>query len=449
MAGRLQSGLVPEIEGLMEARGLASITVIAFDRDGEIWSGSFGYANIAQGVEASRETVYNTGSTFKIFVVTAIMQLVDSGALELDAPVNTYLSAPLKTFEPGPPLTLRHMLSHRAGLAASRPVPDWDIWSRKAPPSIEEQLAAITAVEPPGLRYDYCNSCFPLYANIIETVSGESLERYIRDHILLPVGSKYTEPLYPDAQMVQFMALPYEQVGRTPIPMPQKFLESWMSGDTYLRPADMAAFLGIFLNGGKAGDHSILSADTVAAMELPQYDGDISLGFVSEIQDGRRVLWWDGGVYGGSTVYHLEPEAGIGIYIASNSNQTTDELHALARRARDILRGQTQTKPIEFQQAENIAPVWLERPELERYTGTYEIEGTPAPIHVDILNNHLALTNPAGRRFNLILTSPDSGILIGPREKIRFDLGGSGTPGRLTIGGDEGTTAIRTQVPER
>ncbi|MDJ0761243.1 MAG: serine hydrolase domain-containing protein [Woeseiaceae bacterium] len=444
----IEDDISDRIRSFMDNRGIASVTIIAFTDTGVLWQQSFGYANVGARVKASRETVYNTGSTFKIVVVTAVMQLVEAGRLHLDLPVNRYLTHPIDDFaEQGAPLTLRHMLSHHAGLAASRPVPDWDVWSRVSPPSLEDQISGLTAVALPGREYDYCNICFPLYAKVIENVTDMSLERYLRENILLPIGAKYTEPLYPDARMVENMALPYEQIGNKPFPMPQKFLESWMSGDTYQRPIDLVRFLQIFLNRGQTNGARLLSAETVATMFVAQFDSNVSLGFISEVQDGRNVLWWDGGIYGSSAVYHLEPAAGIGVYIASNSNATTDELHALARRTRDLLCDAASPSKAVFPAFNEPLQIVVPRRELSRFVGMYTLDKAEVSLRVDILNSHLALTNPAGKRFDLVLTSSREGVLIGPREVVRFETNDAGEAIGLYIGREGETYFYKADHP--
>ena len=439
----IRADTATQIRTLMDRQGVASVVVVAFNGERILWADAFGDANVGRAVPATLDTVYNTGSSFKIVMTTAIMQLIEAGRLALDTPVNEYLTMPI-AHPPNVdrPLTLRHMLAHHSGLPSSRPVPAWDLWSRKAPPPIREQIAKLELVATPGTVYDYCNTCFMLYADIIERASGMPLERYLRERILIPAGSRYTEPLFPDAAMVEHMALPYEQVGRTPVAMPQKFLASWMSGDTYLRPLDMAALLQPFLNDGRAGDARLLSAATVRSMIPPQF-GDFSLGFVSVMDRDRRLLWWDGGVYGGSTVYHLEPEIGFGIFLASNANVMTDALHALARRVRDLIHGLDSPFEPLIEEAPDVRIAAFDRSALVGYVGSYRIEGAGAEVRVDPLNDGLALINPAGERFQLVMTSIDRGVLIGPREDVYFERDADGAIHALRIGSPDGARAVR------
>ena len=442
---KMRDDISSEIGQFMEIQGIPSVTILAFTGDQILWEESFGYANVGAKVPAGPNTVYNTGSTFKIVIASAIMQLVERGLIELDAPVNDYLTYPIAEFgEASERLTLRHMLAHHAGLPASRPVPDWDIWSRTSPPTIEQQMSNVEAIAAPGTEYDYCNICFLFYADIIENIAGRPLDVYLRNEILVPIGSEYTEPLYPDASMMEQIALPYDQMGGEPVPMPLKFLETWMAGDAYLRPRDLVSFLKTFLNEGKTGDITLLSASSIDMMFQPQFESSVSLGFMSEIDDGKRLLWWDGGIYGGSTVYHLEPETNIGVYIASNSHATTDELHKIASRTRDLLRGDA-PHALNFKAPDDLAPLTLSRGELKRFTGEYQLKGANVSVRVDILNDHLALINPANRRYDLVLTSQADGRLVGPGERVTFRLDDSAQPIALSIGENENAIFVKTE----
>lgn len=415
----LRDDLSPRIDDLLEKQAIASISLVVFDADEIIWAEAFGKANVGQNIKAELETVYTTGSTFKVVMATAIMQLIEAGDINLDDPVNTYLSTPIPDLaDQGHPLTIRQMLAHRSGLENPRAFDSTNVWSRSRLPSQAEQISQLRAVSIPGETYEYCNVCFLLSADIIENVSGRDLDAYLRDEILLPIGSKITAPLYPDATMTEWMALPYEQHARKAYPIPQKFLHTLPAGDTYLRPLDMAAFLQTHLDGN---DRQLLSQKFIEKMREPQFGGQVTLGFLSSDQNGVQVLEWDGGTIGGSTMYEIEPENGIGIYIASNSHNTHLHLHNIAQRIRDLLRGEDAPFDYVVQSQDGDTPPQLSRNTLQNYVGTYQIENAGVSLSVDILNQGLALTNPTGDRIRLIMLSETEAVLIGTDgERIVF-----------------------------
>src|SRR5205807_1595056 len=115
-----------------------SISLALVKGDRVVWRQAFGVMNRARAVPADAETVYVTGSIFKVVVATAILQLVDEGKLDLDASVNRYLKdfqVP-NSFEKETPLTMRHLLSHHGGIPNG--VQAIDLWRRQLPLPLED-----------------------------------------------------------------------------------------------------------------------------------------------------------------------------------------------------------------------------------------------------------------------------------------------------------------------
>jgi len=430
----IQADMSLRIEQLLKKQGLPSVTIVAFESKEVIWAEAFGYANLAQNAPATLETVYTTGSTFKVIIATAIMQLVEAGIIDLDDPINSHLSEPIADFsDQGRPLTIRHMLAHRSGLENARKDVATDIWSRRNTSNLRNQISQLRSVTDPGEKFDYCNVCFLLFTDMIQNVTGQSLESYLRDKILIPVGSQYTAPLYPDATMIEMMALPYEQIGGHPYPVPQKFLDTWQAGDTYLRPLDMAAFLQFHLDGGQVSDEKILSEKYVRMMRDPQFGGEITLGFSSAFEEDVQVLGWDGGIRGGSAIYELEPTNGIGVYIVSNSNNSHHHLHDIALRIRDMMRNEDEPYEYEIKEVDHIEPITTSREHLVAYTGTYVIEGAGVELKIHFLNNGLALTNPEGKRIRLVMLDDKDAALIATGERVRFNIDETGNISSLIL----------------
>ncbi|MCH2471297.1 MAG: beta-lactamase family protein, partial [Gemmatimonadetes bacterium] len=110
------------------------------------------------GVPASEHTVYRVGSVSKLFTDIAIMQLVERGELDLDAPVTTYLPdfAPENPF--GTPITLRQLTSHRSGLVREPPVGHY---FDPTEPTLAQTVASLSPtrlVYPPTERIKYSNA---------------------------------------------------------------------------------------------------------------------------------------------------------------------------------------------------------------------------------------------------------------------------------------------------
>ncbi len=155
----IKNTLSREIERMREETGIPSIS-IAVIKDGKlIWAESYGYSNARLQIHSTPSTVYSTGSTAKPFLAVSILQLVEKGILDLDTPVNNYLSDPIPSFsDTAKPITLRHLLSHQSGIPASADfVPLWGNDHRK---TLKEIFSEIKPVREPEKLYEYSNDGF-------------------------------------------------------------------------------------------------------------------------------------------------------------------------------------------------------------------------------------------------------------------------------------------------
>lgn len=129
------------------------------------------------------QTVFDIGSLTKQFTATAILLLAERGQLELHAPLARYV--------PGVPadkqaITVHHLLSHASGLPAG--LPGRVLYDRVEAQALSAEILRQPLLSAPGERYHYSNIGYSLLAQIIERVSGQDWESFIRQHILLPAG---------------------------------------------------------------------------------------------------------------------------------------------------------------------------------------------------------------------------------------------------------------------
>ena len=104
------------IEHEMADKALPALSIALVDDQRTMWARGFGFTDAARRVEATDETVYRVGSVSKLFTDIAVMQLVERGEVDLDAPVARYLPdfRPRNPF--GGDLTVRQLMTHRSGL---------------------------------------------------------------------------------------------------------------------------------------------------------------------------------------------------------------------------------------------------------------------------------------------------------------------------------------------
>lgn len=230
---------------------------------------NFGRANPG-GKAPTPQTPFFVGSLTKSFTALAVMQLVESGMIELDAPVQRYLPW-FRVADPqaSTKITIRHMLNQTSGLPTSSgemPLADFD----DSPYATERQARALASLElsrPAGSAFEYSNSNYNLLGLIIEAASGESYADYVHKHIFTPLSMShsYTSPA---AAKQNGLATGYRYWFNFPIPSPNMPLPhgSLPAGLLISSAEDMAHYLIAQLNGGRYKDVQILSSAGIDEM---------------------------------------------------------------------------------------------------------------------------------------------------------------------------------------
>jgi D-alanyl-D-alanine carboxypeptidase len=155
---------------------------------------SFGVADKATEAPMQTDFYSRIGSVTKTFTVTAVLQLVDQGRVNLDDPISEYI----RGVPSGDQITLRELARMRSGLTTYDDVAAFAD-SYLADPSqsfTPAQLATYALGEPlqfpPGTQYQYCNTNIVLLGLVVEAQSGEQLPDYISEHILAPLHMTHT-----------------------------------------------------------------------------------------------------------------------------------------------------------------------------------------------------------------------------------------------------------------
>lgn len=314
------------IAAQMEAYQIAGVTVSVV-RDGELFfAKGYGFADVEQGRPVTpEETLFRVGSVSKMFVWTAVMQLVEQGLLDLDADVETYLDFELPDDSLGP-VTLRHLLTHTPGFEdKALGLFSHDPADLRPPGEVLAQ-AGIKQVYPPGQISAYSNYGAGLAGYVVERVSGMPFEAYVEQNIFLPLGmehSTFRQPL-PEALAVD-MSVGYLFKNGQFAPQPFEIVQPAPAGSLSSTAVDMAAFMIALLQEGELDGERILQSETVQAMRSPQFQHAAGLdawgyGFaLSQIPEGGSFG------HGGDTIYfHTEmtllPQHGVGVFISTNTD---------------------------------------------------------------------------------------------------------------------------------
>src|SRR5687768_2904229 len=266
------------------------------------------------------KTLFHMASITKPFVATSIMQLVEQGKVDLDAPVVRYLPY----FRIDDPryraITVRQMVTHTSGM------PDVENYEWDKPQyddgALERYVRSLGAQKlrwEPGTKYAYSNMAFEVLGDLVAKVSGVSFDDYVEENILKPLGMvssslllKKVDPTLlaaghrvgRDGSLAVVAHYPYNRA-HTP------------SSNLHSNVEDMARWMSANLNRGEIGGHRILKEATYDVMWKPAAKVgntlDVGISWFLTTIEGEQTVGHSGGDDGFRSNLILVPAKKIGI----------------------------------------------------------------------------------------------------------------------------------------
>ncbi|MDZ4349596.1 MAG: serine hydrolase [Xanthomonadaceae bacterium] len=322
------------VDGLARAlvrdKDLPGLTVGIVSPDAAPLVKGYGLADVEAGTPVDgSQTLFRIGSVSKTFTWTAVMMLIERGLLDPDADINTYLKQVRVDDAFDAPVTMHHLMSHRAGFEdtfAVFTVSDDDPRSRSELLALHQPRR----VFPPGARTSYSNWGAALAAQVVEDVAGVPYDTFLYQEILAPLGMDSTNIEAPSrmaAPLKARLAKGYEfaQGGHVE-GEPMQIGAYAPAGAMASTAADMTRWMRFHLNGGQLDGVRLLGAKSHALMRTRVFDdrpeaADVAHGFQSRTHRGVSTLG-----HGGATALYraqmvLAPDLGLGIFVAQNSNR--------------------------------------------------------------------------------------------------------------------------------
>lgn len=341
-------GLDAQVEGLMKAYGTPGMGVSIVEDGKVVLAKGYGVRKLGDPAKVDQHTIFMIGSTGKAITTAAIATLVDEGKLGWDDRVVDHMPwfqmyDPWVTRE----MTVRDLLVHRSGLGLGEGdllfVPRSNL-SRKETVKRLRHLKPATSFRS---AFAYDNVLYMAAGQLIEEVTGQTWEAYVRDHVLKPAGMadstsdddvrwKVADRAWPHARLSgAFRGLGPQEVldekdtlGRNAAP----------AGGVAVSPVDMARWLQIQLAHGALPDGKgrLFSAASSAEMWKPvvpipaepypepltkasaQFES-YALGWFVRDYQGHKIITHDGADLGFRAVVVLIPEKNVGFAITSNS----------------------------------------------------------------------------------------------------------------------------------
>ena len=288
------------------------------------------------GKEAvSCDTLYRCASVTKMVTAVGVMQLVERGLVDLDGDLSDVLPFPVKNPAfPEVKVTLRQVMSHTSSLRGDvgNYRVDWENITLKADPVFRHDAA-------PGTRYEYANLNGALLGAVIEAVSGQSLNTYMKENVFDPLGitAAYHPSLLPEETDTVnlfsprgFIYLRTEDVAGekySDVPDPAGNLGASVGG-LYMSPASLSLLINCLLNGGAYPGGRLLNEGTVRMMEKDPSLFEHSSVTVSSpyglglerVDAAAGGTWWghQGRLSGFTADAYYQRETGLAVAVVCN-----------------------------------------------------------------------------------------------------------------------------------
>ena len=320
------------VDGVVQAhrrlRGIPAVSVSVV-KDGKLlFAKGYGVADIDSGRKADGDrTLFRIGSVSKTFVWTAVMMLVDRGKLDLSEDVQKYLKKVAIPEAFDTPVTLNHIMAHRAGFEDTLALFTHrdDETTTLAEALIADQPERAMA---PGTRTSYSNWSSALAAQIVENVSGMSYEAFLDKEILKPLGMSRTALRGP-SQMAKGLradlATGYILQGGPPKKVDYMQIGPYAPAGAMSSTAeDMAKWMRLHLARGQVDGVRLMSRKAHGQMWTRAFDdrpaaADMAHGFMTKTY-GERTTFGHGGATGSFfTMMQLVPDMGLGVYVCQNA----------------------------------------------------------------------------------------------------------------------------------
>jgi CubicO group peptidase (beta-lactamase class C family) len=287
----------------------------------------FGDADDA-GRDVTPQTPFKIGSTSKSFTALAIMQLVEEGKVDLDAPVQRYIPwFRVADPEASKHITVHNLLNQTSGIptAAGLTYMYKDDGSKDA---LEDEVRAARDVElthSPGKVHQYSNLNYTTLGLIVQMVSGQPYERYVKEHILAPLDMNNTYMFVPDAKR-HGLATGHQYWFGLPFP------GGGLHYNRAITPAglitsdaqDMSRYLIAQLNGGRYEGAQVLSAEGIAQMHRGTADrgggSSYGMGWIDAKMDGVPIVEHNGDAGDFHATMILVPKSKWGVVVLMNGS---------------------------------------------------------------------------------------------------------------------------------
>jgi len=380
-----------------------------------IWTKAFGFRDLERGLAATPHTLYGIGSVTKSFTALSIMQLAEQGKLNVDDPVDRYVSINIRPG--GEAIRISHLMSHSSGIpalayaeavirGATGAGENW--FPIASCPDLLTFMADAQdwTIARPRERWFYLNEGYALLGYIIEKCSGIPYEEYVTKYVLAPLGMERSFFSKVEVEKDQDAATPYIITNKGER-KPSTYSYGGISADGALISSvlDLSRYVAMYLRWGESSSTRLLSHKSVETMETPQIPlphqgpfGQGSYGYGLSIAPdflGHKLVGHGGSVLVATAYIGFIPQQGVGIVLLANGSGYL--LSQLGMYGLSILLSRN---------PEELPFVQMER-SLTELVGTYETYKGTTMVQVKRMGDFLAIETKDKYNSSLVPLVPE------------------------------------------
>jgi len=329
IAKQVVDALRVEYPKWVKERDLPGAALMIVNEKDILHQATFGYTSREKEREITPETIFSIQSMSKSFTALGVLMAVQDGLLDLDAPITDYLpdfkvNSPYEK-NPEKKMTLRKLLSHRAGFTHEAPVGgNYD----SRPHSFEEHILSISATwlrYPVDYRHSYSNLGIDLAGYILSKKAGKPFWDYIQERVLDPIGMTQSSMDFEKIKLIENRAIGHvgknrKVEGGIPVVVPMI-----PAGGTYTNILDMAKYLQFHMNKGSVNGKHLLKKELIEEMHAVAFPeknqrAGYGLGIGRSLVSRIYGIYHGGGGYGFISYMLMYPECQLGIVTLSNAS---------------------------------------------------------------------------------------------------------------------------------
>ena len=412
--------LIADLEKILEDNNVPGAGIAIVSEDAPIWVGGLGMADTVNEVPADENTFFRIGSISKMFASLSLLKLQEEGRVDLQDPLSKYVDDVewQNRWAETHPIRLVHLLEHSTGFddlhineyALSEP----DIGLKDAyafnPRGRESRWR-------PGDFATYSNANPPLGAYVVEKVTDQDFERYVREQFFDPLGMEFADyKLTSDVK--ERLANGYDDKGKNRTAVDYWHIIMRPSGSINTSAAEMANWLKFYLNRGAFEGTRILSEASIDRMEIPtttlaaRTGLEFGYGLNNYTKNSHGFVWHghNGGMMGFVADMSYSPELGVGFAVMIN--RASGALNQIGNRiAKFLVAGKE--KP------SYAADVDLSEEELKKFTGFYRKATTRMQMQFGMERLFFKVISVQGKHLKVVGV-PSDGFKLHPVEGGHF-----------------------------